>query len=79
RDHHATIFVAPEAASAIEAARRAWDPGMAAQIAAHVTLASWLLIRPFSGLLRRVMLRAIRREAERGGGPAGGEAGEPTR
>lgn len=25
----------------------------------------WLLIRPFSGLLRRFMLRAIRREAER--------------
>lgn len=39
RDHHATIFVAPEVAGVIETARRAWDPGMAAQIAAHVTLA----------------------------------------
>lgn len=26
----------------------------------------WLFIRPFSGLIRRMMLRAIRREAERG-------------
>lgn len=41
--------------------------------------AYWLLVRPFSGLLRRVMLRAIRREAERGDPPAGGEAGKPTR
>jgi len=39
RDHHATIFVAPEVAGPIEAARRAWDPVTAAQIAAHVTLA----------------------------------------
>lgn len=39
RDHHATIFVAPERAGAIEAVRREWDPVMAAQIAAHVTLA----------------------------------------
>jgi 8-oxo-dGTP pyrophosphatase MutT (NUDIX family) len=38
-DHHATIFVAPRAAHLIEAARRRWDPVMAAQIAAHVTLA----------------------------------------
>lgn len=39
RDHHATIFVPPRVAEAVEAVRRAWDPGMAAQIAAHVTLA----------------------------------------
>jgi hypothetical protein len=26
----------------------------------------WLFVRPFSGLTRRVMLRAVRREAERG-------------
>lgn len=39
REHHATIFVAPEAAGPIEAIRRAWDPEMATQIAAHVTLA----------------------------------------
>ena len=38
RDHHATIFVAPEIASPIEALRRAWDPAMATQVAAHVTL-----------------------------------------
>jgi hypothetical protein len=38
RDHHATIFVAPEVATFIEAARRAWDPDMADQIAAHVTV-----------------------------------------
>ena len=36
---HATIFVPPDVAAPIEALRRAWDPGMAAQIAAHVTLA----------------------------------------
>jgi 2'-5' RNA ligase len=39
RDHHATIFVAPEVAGPIEAARRNWDPDMAARIAAHVTVA----------------------------------------
>jgi GNAT superfamily N-acetyltransferase len=39
RDYHATIFVPSEAARPIEAARRAWDPDMAAQIAAHVTVA----------------------------------------
>jgi 2'-5' RNA ligase len=38
RDHHATIFVPPEQASSLEAVRRDWDPGMAARIAAHVTL-----------------------------------------
>jgi hypothetical protein len=32
--------------------------------------AYWLLVRPFSGLLRRVMLRSIRREAERQPGAA---------
>ena len=37
-DHHATIFVKPSVARPIEAVRRAWDPLMAAQIAAHVTL-----------------------------------------
>lgn len=30
----------------------------------------WLVIRPGSGLIRRAMLRAIRRQAERGGEPA---------
>ncbi len=39
RDHHATIFVPPQVAEPIEAVRRAWDPIMAAQVAAHVTLA----------------------------------------
>lgn len=39
RDHHATIFVTPEAAGPVEAARQEWDPVMARQIAAHVTLA----------------------------------------
>ena len=39
RDHHATIFVAAGIAGPIEAARREWDPAMAAQIAAHVTVA----------------------------------------
>jgi 2'-5' RNA ligase len=38
-NHHATIFVPPAVAEPIEAVRRAWDPVMAAQIAAHVTLA----------------------------------------
>ena len=39
RDHHATIFVSAAIAGPIEAARREWDPDMAAQIAAHVTVA----------------------------------------
>jgi 2'-5' RNA ligase len=39
RNHHATIFVAPEVAGPIEAARRDWDPDMAARIAPHVTVA----------------------------------------
>jgi 2'-5' RNA ligase len=38
-DHHATIFVTPGVAGPIESLRRAWDPAMASQIAAHVTLA----------------------------------------
>ena len=38
RDVHATIFVAQAIAGPIEAARRDWDPLMAARIAAHVTL-----------------------------------------
>jgi 2'-5' RNA ligase len=38
RDHHATIFLPPEVADSIEAARREWDPVMARRIAAHVTL-----------------------------------------
>jgi 2'-5' RNA ligase len=37
--HHATIFVPPAAAGPSTAARRRWDPVMAAQIDAHVTLA----------------------------------------
>jgi len=39
RNHHATIFVAPEIAEPIEAIRQQWDPVMAAQIGAHITLA----------------------------------------
>jgi hypothetical protein len=39
RDHHATTFVTPAIAGPIEAARREWDPAMAAQIAAHVAVA----------------------------------------
>lgn len=38
-NYHATLFMPPEVASVIESLRHAWDPIMAAQIAAHVTLA----------------------------------------
>jgi 2'-5' RNA ligase len=38
RDYHATLFLPPDVSGAIEAARRKWDPVMAAQICAHVTL-----------------------------------------
>jgi hypothetical protein len=38
RHHHATIFIAPEIAEPIEAIRQEWDPVMANQIAAHITL-----------------------------------------
>ena len=37
-NHHATIFVPPDIASPLEVYRQAWDPVMAEQIAAHVTL-----------------------------------------
>lgn len=36
--HHATLFVDPEVSEPIEHLRRQWDPDMARQIAAHVTL-----------------------------------------
>lgn len=36
--HHATLFVDPAVSQPIEDLRRAWDPEMARQIAAHVTL-----------------------------------------
>ena len=39
RDHHATIFVPPQVAEPLEAVRHSWDPIMATQIPAHVTLA----------------------------------------
>lgn len=39
RDHHATIFLPASVAGPIEELRRTWDPEMARQIAAHVTLA----------------------------------------
>jgi 2'-5' RNA ligase len=38
QNHHATIFIPIDLASSIEAVRREWDPIMANQIAAHVTL-----------------------------------------
>jgi hypothetical protein len=38
QDHHAMIFLPPDVAGPIEAARRDWDPDMADRIAAHVTL-----------------------------------------
>jgi hypothetical protein len=37
-NHHATIFVPAEIAAPLEVYRRAWDPVMAEQIAAHLTL-----------------------------------------
>lgn len=36
--HHATLFVDPAVSAPLEAMRRRWDPEMARQIAAHVTL-----------------------------------------
>jgi 2'-5' RNA ligase len=39
RNHHATIFVPLGLAEPIEAVRQEWDPVMAAQIRAHITLA----------------------------------------
>jgi 2'-5' RNA ligase len=38
REHHVTLFLPREVAEPIEAMRREWDPVMAAQIAAHVTV-----------------------------------------
>ncbi len=39
RDHHAPSLSRRKLLVGVEAARREWDPVMAAQIAAHVTLA----------------------------------------
>lgn len=36
--HHATAFLGIPASHALEGFRRKWDPGMARQIAAHITL-----------------------------------------
>lgn len=36
--HHATVFLGLPAGQALEALRRTWDPEMARQIAAHITL-----------------------------------------
>jgi hypothetical protein len=36
--HHATAFLGPPADHAVAELRRTWDPEMARQIAAHVTL-----------------------------------------
>lgn len=36
--HHVTAFLTPHDSQAIEELRRTWDPGMARQIAAHLTL-----------------------------------------
>lgn len=49
-DQHAALFVAPEVAGPIEAVRRACDPTMAAQIAAHITL-TYPQEAPISALL----------------------------
>src|SRR5262245_47468451 len=37
-DHHATLFVPPDVSEPFERLRRRWDPEMARQIPAHVTL-----------------------------------------
>jgi 2'-5' RNA ligase len=60
-DHHATIFVPPDAALSIEAARRAWDPVMAAQIAAHVTVAYPDEVPAVDRLIERARTAAARR------------------
>jgi 2'-5' RNA ligase len=36
--HHATAFLNPRNSQKVEELRRTWDPGMAQQIAAHITL-----------------------------------------
>jgi 2'-5' RNA ligase len=36
--YHATVFLGSSASRALEELRRTWDPGMARQIAAHITL-----------------------------------------
>jgi 2'-5' RNA ligase len=63
REHHATIFLPPDVAESIEAARATWDPDMAKQIAAHITLA-YPQEAPNAGLLVERI-----REASGGVGP----------
>jgi hypothetical protein len=36
--HHATAFLSPRSSQKVEELRRTWDPAMAQQIAAHITL-----------------------------------------
>jgi 2'-5' RNA ligase len=54
RNHHATIFIESRIAASIEAVRRTWDPVMATQIAAHVTLTYPQEVTDFDLLVKRM-------------------------
>jgi hypothetical protein len=58
RDHHATIFLPASVACPVEAIRRDWDPVMAEQIAAHVTLAYPVEAPDFDVLVSRLRAAA---------------------
>jgi len=52
--YHGTAFLDPGTAQGVEELRRTWDPGMAEQIAAHITLIYPEEIADQSGLIARV-------------------------
>jgi hypothetical protein len=78
--HHATLFVEGPAKKRIEGLRQQWDPVMAAQIGAHVTLIYPWEAPDASEMTRRVTAAAAYRrpfrlrvnELRHGGTPANG-------
>jgi len=58
--HHVTAFLDPGRSQFVEQLRRAWDPGIARQIAAHVTLVYPEEIPDAAGLAARTALAAAR-------------------
>ena len=57
---HLTLFLDPKAGEPIEALRRRWDPAMASQIAAHVTVAYPSEIESIDTAVERLHLAAAR-------------------
>jgi hypothetical protein len=82
--HHVTAFLDPGRSQFVEQLRRTWDPGMAEQIAAHVTLVYPEEIPDAAELAAKAALAAARTPAfyhcHRIPGPRGlhGRRGSPA-